>query len=115
MRFEARDLKPYAEPVSPDQLKEGTTYFAVNFADEDMLVPILEPKVFIGRNLDANEPGLYFQDFDSYRRGVRFVSPTAENEARFEIGAERHVFDYERALDVLMSCALRRRKAFGEG
>jgi len=33
MRFEARELKPYAEPVSASDLKEGAVYFFVNFAE----------------------------------------------------------------------------------
>jgi len=115
MHFEGRELKAYAEPVPPDQLKEDTIYFAVNFVDDDMLIPVMEPKVFIGRNLDADEAGLYFQDVESHRRGVRFESAKENDEAIFEIGTERHVFDYERALDQLMRCALKRRQALGEG
>jgi hypothetical protein len=68
------------------------------------------PRVFIGRNIepdDENEP--YFQDFESYKHGTRLDSSTADDEAIFESGAEKHVFEYERALDLLMSCALRRR------
>ena len=113
MRFEARDLKPYAEPVSPPDLKEGTIYFAVNFVDDEMLIPLVEPRVYIGKNLDAEEPGFYFQDVDSYRQGIRFGSSDRETEAIFEIGTEKHVFEYEKALDVLMRCALDRRAAQG--
>ena len=40
----------------------------------------------------------------------RFESPNAEDEATFVTGAGRYIFEYERALDVLMACALRRRK-----
>ena len=31
MRFEERELKPYAGPVLPDQLQEGKVYFSVIF------------------------------------------------------------------------------------
>jgi hypothetical protein len=114
MRFEARDLKPYAEPVSPLDLKVDTIYFAVNFVDDEMLIPVVEPRVYIGKDLDAEEAGLYFQDVDSYRRGIRFESSDGETEATFEIGTEKHMFEYEKALDVLMRCALARRAAKGE-
>jgi hypothetical protein len=115
MRFEARELKPYAEPVSSENLREGDVYFAVFFLDDDALIPVLAPRVFIGRDLDTHdEDVLYFQDFDSYKRGVRFDSASGKDEAIFETGAEKHMFDYERALDVLMSCALKRRKALGQ-
>lgn len=111
MRFEERELKPYAEPVSPEELKTGETYFAVLFLDDDTRVPILEPKVFVGRDLQPGDEGrIYFQDYDSYQKGVRFDSATGDDEAVFETGAENHVFEYERALDRLMVCALRRRK-----
>ncbi|MGB0037072.1 MAG: hypothetical protein WBP79_16515 [Candidatus Acidiferrales bacterium] len=116
MRFEERELKPYAETVPPDGLEVGTVYFAVNFIDDEMLIPIVEPKVFIGRNLNPEQGDyLYFQDIDSYRQGVRFEAGTQTSEARFETGTERHIFEYERALDVLMRCALRRRKGRDQG
>jgi hypothetical protein len=65
--------------------------------------------VFVGKRKTDEKENLYFQDIQSYRRGVRFDSPEAEEEATFETGAGRFMFEYERALDVLMSCALRRR------
>jgi len=112
MRFEARELKPYAEPVQASKLKEGEVYFAVNFLDEEMLVPVLEPLVFIGTNLDGDTPGLvHFQDADSYRRGVSYQGEDVDGDATFYQGAEpNHIFEYERALDVLLKCALRRKK-----
>jgi hypothetical protein len=92
-------------------LKNGETYFAVLFLDDDGLVPTLEPLVFIGKDLDPGDEGkLYFQDYDSYRGVVRFGTATPDDEVIFHTGREKHVFDYERALDVLMACALRRRK-----
>jgi hypothetical protein len=111
--FEGRSLKPYAEPVTSIDLKEGFTYFAVNFVDEDMLIPSLEPIVFVGRNLDPDDiDQVYFQDFESYRSGIRFGSREARGGgARFYVGAEsetNHIFDYERALDGLLRCALKR-------
>ena len=108
-RFEERELKPYAEPVLADQLQEGKVYFSVIFLDEDGLVPIMEPRVFIGSKAQPEGNELYFQDFRSYQRGIRFESPNADDEATFETGAGRYMFEYERALDVLMACALRRR------
>src|SRR5689334_10164085 len=71
--FEGRELKPYAEPVAPKELKKGVAYFTVIFADEEMLIPIVETFVFIGRNLQSHDVGhLYFQDVHSYRDGVRY-------------------------------------------
>lgn len=111
MRFEERELKPYAEPFSPEELKTGETYFAVLFLDDDGLVPTLEPLVFIGRDLEpGDEEQLYFQDYGSYRGGVRFGTASSDGEAVFHTGRQKDVYDYEHALDVLLVCALRRRK-----
>ena len=112
MRFEERELKPYSEPMSPEELKTGETYFAVLFLDDSGNVPILEPRVFIGRDLEpGDEAKFYFQDYVSYKRGTRIDTATKDDEAIFETGAEKHTFEYERALEVLMVCALRRRKS----
>ena len=56
----------------------------MNFVDDDMLIPIMEPKVFIGRNLTEQEGRFYFQDIGTYRRGVRFEAATDEDEAFFD-------------------------------
>jgi hypothetical protein len=112
MRFEERDSKPYAEPVAADRLQVGSVYFFLTFADEAMLAPELEPVVFIGRDLGAHDVGrIYFQDFASYEDGLRWSA--AENSAAvFHCGSDQelgHVFEFERALDVLLACSLRRR------
>jgi len=57
---------------------------------------------------------VYFQDLHSYQEGVRYGSATDETHAQFYEGSEEeisHVFNYEHALDELMRCALRRKKA----
>jgi hypothetical protein len=116
MRFE-RELKPYAEPVSAPQLKEGAIYFFVNFVDGELLIPMMEPVVFVGRNFEPGDEGrVYFQDVYSYREGIRYDMPepaSEESSAEFHTGSEDelgHVFEYEQALDVLIACSLRRRK-----
>jgi hypothetical protein len=114
MRFEQRDLKPYAEPISSADLKVGDIYFAVNYVDDEMLLPTMETLVFIGRDLEPKDSGLvYFQDLASYRRGVRYSTAGKHDHARFFAGSENevgHIFTYERALEQLMACSLRRRK-----
>lgn len=114
MRFEERELKIYSEPISASELIEGSVYFFVNFVDEEMLLPTMEPFIFVGKDLDEDDVGrVYFQDVDSYRQGVRYDSTSDDNLATFYSGSEKelgHIFEYERALDVLMVCSLRRRK-----
>lgn len=109
MRFEDRHLKPYAEPISATELKEGTVYFSVTFVDDAMCIPIMETLVFIGKK----EKGyLQFQDVESYRRGVRYDSATDDDQATFFQCFDdelKNIFEYEHALDVLMHCSLRRK------
>jgi len=121
--FPERELKAWAEPVDTEQLKIGEIYFGVQFLDEECFIPIFEPKVFIGRDLEPEDKGtLYFQDYDAYRHGVRYGDESPEKEPgdeqvrrwmgwRFETGAEKHTFTYENALNVLLQCSLRRAKA----
>ncbi len=117
MRFEERDLKPYAQPVTAKVLEQGKVYFSVQFADDNMLIPIMETWVFAGRNLDSEdaENHLFFQDVESYLQGIRYGTATTEN-ATFQIAPEentKHFFDYEYALEELLRCSLRRRKGAG--
>jgi hypothetical protein len=112
MHFEGRELKPYAQPISAAELREGTVYFSVHFVDSEMLIPIVAPLVFVGRDLEPGDDGqLYFQDIESYRRGVRYGSTAEDDLASFILEPEERpvIFDYERALEELMSCSLRRR------
>jgi len=114
MRFQERDLKDHAQPVSVNLLREGEAYFSVQYADEDMLIPIVETWIFAGRGLDPTdtENRLYFQDVDSYLQGIRYGSALIDN-ATFQVSLEEntnHIFDYEHALEELMKCSLRRRR-----
>lgn len=126
MRFEGRELSRYAKPVAGHALRVGTTYFSLTYLDVEMHIPLLEPLVFIGRNLrEGDVSRLYFQDAESFRRGIAFDSTddeaqpitsssavaasfqravfydTAENDAT-------NIFEYEQALDELLKCSLRR-------
>ena len=112
-RFEERELKPYAEPIAASDLKEEAIYFFVNFVDEEMLVPTMETVVYVGENLDSgDENQVYFQDIDSFNRGVRYGHESDGDHALFQKGSKselEHVFTFDGALDVLLACSLRRR------
>ena len=123
LRFEGRVLAPYAEYVRSSDLKEGETYFRVAYADRDLLIPQLEPLVFIGRNLEAGATGrVYFQDIDSYRHGIRIEDPDIIEgpdieEKDDELKGLVHSFaedtpavlSFESAIDDLLRCYLRRK------
>jgi hypothetical protein len=117
LRFEGRVLAPLAEYVKSTDLKEGEIYFRVVYADLDLLIPHLEPVVFVGRNLGAGETGqVFFQDIDSYGDGVRIEDhDIGENGDdlrgllyKFAEDAPA-VFSFECAIDDLLRCYLRRR------
>ena len=54
MHFD-RELKTYAEPISADELKEGSAYFFVSFVDDELLIPTMRTVVFVGRNFEPDE------------------------------------------------------------
>ena len=80
MRFEARELKPYAEPVLPEQLQIGAVYFSVIFLDEDALVPTLLPKVFVGPKVQPGGTHFIFKTSHPTTEGY------ASNHLRHECG-----------------------------
>ena len=115
IHFEEREIKPYAEPVSAAELRAGEVYFFLNYVDH-LITPTMETVVFIGRNLEEGDVGiLYFQDVRSYRQGVSYES-TTEGDGGGTIYAALEsqtgqIFEYEQALDGLLRCWLRRKKA----
>ncbi len=117
MRFE-RELKPSAEYVHAGALKPGNVYFTVGFADATMLIPTLEPVVYIGSDLDhGGEEKAFFQDICTYQYGMR-IDSAGEKDAwafqAFDVGAGgivNGVCEYEQALAVLMRCAIRRQES----
>jgi hypothetical protein len=114
MRFEARELRSYAEPLSAEELAVGEIYFAVHFMDEQMLVPVMDTLVFIGRDLESDDSGrLYFQDVGSYWDGVRYATATDDDRATFimESADKPWIFGFEQALEMLMECSLKRQRA----
>lgn len=112
MHFEEREIKTYFEPLRVDEIEQGSVYFNASFEDWHMLNPFLEPYVFVGENLDPEvEAGLYFQDLESYRLGVRFETATGKDNVIFILDSKENpnLLEYERALDHLIWCSLRRR------
>ena len=114
LRFESRQLKPYSEPLPAGALRVGAVYFSVGFVD-DMVVPIVETLVYLGRDLAPGDAGqLWFQDVESYRGGVRYPGhDDHKGAAKFIRTPETdggRVFDYEHALNELLRCSLLRRE-----
>ena len=54
---------------------------------------------------------MYLRDIGSYRGGVSYDSAAGRHHAVFTEGAENevcHIHQFEKALDVLLACSLRR-------
>jgi hypothetical protein len=112
MQFSGRDLKPHAEPITPERLVAGEIYFTVKYHDQDLLAPEVEALAFLGNDLEAGPEGVghYFQDAGSYLAGVRY-GVDDEGQALFlhqPPGQVKHIFEFEKALDELLKCSLRR-------
>lgn len=122
MIFESRELKSWAEFVPINKLEVGAVYFHLLYLDDDMLIPQMEPVVFIGRNLESGDADrAYFQDVDSYREGIRYSAltdetpPHTEHEVLFQSFQEKSgevmaIYEFESALECLMRCSLMRRR-----
>ena len=111
MRFEARDLPPHAEPVSAGELVVGNVYFAVQYLDQQRLIPTWEPLVFLGRDLEPEDSGqLYFQDAESHYAGARYEDENSEGAVFYQQASDqiKHIFEFDRALDRLLACGIRR-------
>ena len=116
IRFEGRDLHPWADFVADGELVEGETYFRACFVDEQMLVPELRPLVFIGTDYEIGDSGiLYFQDAASYLAGVRYGSSTiGRQDGDDDVEVHRvkrgspFVQTFEKALDTLLRCSVSR-------
>jgi hypothetical protein len=112
MHFPGRDLKPYAEPVTPEELVVGEVYFSVQYEDVKALAPVVETLVFVGSDLNPGPEGAghYFQDLGSFLAGVAYGTE-ADHPARYyrqPPGQVKHIFVFENALNELLKCSLRR-------
>jgi hypothetical protein len=117
MYFEGRELKSLPRPVKKNELKLNNVYFALKYQDKGMLVPSLEPVVFIGNDLDPTHKGeLYFQDFVSHQKGISFSSSSPDDASEFFIIPEKtigFIFEYDAALNELLKCSIKREESSG--
>lgn len=113
MKFEAREIESYADPVLAHELQKGNIYFMLNFIDNKMLVPQMNTIVFIGKNLQKDDSdACYFQDISSYEDGVRYENAGEDSYAEFyqcPTDGLSGIYDFEKALEILMYCSMRRR------
>jgi hypothetical protein len=112
MRYRGIEVNDHAEPVKVEDLKVGGVYFSVQFLDSGLKVPIIETLIFLGENLDPGCKGLfYFQQAESFERGVRFKSSRKKNMRDFQVARRdgmNHIFDFDHAVDILLMCGAQR-------
>jgi hypothetical protein len=116
LHFERR-IPLGAEPVEAERLVEGSVYFAVRYLDKDLVVPTMDTLVFMGRDLEADDVGLlYFQHASAYEMGYEYRQGDKSRGLGIQLYLEssaNNVFEYEKALDELMRCSIRRKGTDG--
>jgi hypothetical protein len=100
--FGARELTRYPHEIRASDLAVGETYFRVDYRGPELCDPALEPLEFMG----TEEGRLLFRALDSTGSGAG-DAPYQSFPVRG--GTVSGVFEYERALEQLMLCSLRRR------
>ena len=93
-------------------LEIGGTYFSVQFIDDAMYIPIVEPLVYLGSDPRGRGSNSHlFQDAGSHQAGIR-MEDREVGDARFysqpasQLG---HIFEFERGLEVLLRCSVERK------
>jgi hypothetical protein len=104
---------PIVEPISPEDLVSGEIYYAVQFLDDELTVPSVEPIVFVGWDHFGDERvrTAYFQTAETYSRGVRLETTTADDPADFLCAEEdelSYIFNFEGLVESISATAHRR-------
>jgi hypothetical protein len=95
--------------MKPVDLVVGTTYFSISYGDPDLLAPIVESLVYIGRDLQGDGQ-LHFQDVASFRRGDTWQRPgPASKFVRTSTADMCQILDFDELLNAVLDCAARRR------
>lgn len=113
MFFPERQLKPYAKSVEPSKLQIGDVYYTVGFVDDQMLVPVMNSLVYIGKETEMGVKFI-FQDASSYFSGVDFKdNACVEKCDLFECSSDglAGVYSFDEALNALLRCSLRHDRA----
>ena len=117
LEFRKRFLEPYIEPVHVSRLEIGSVYYSVLYSEDDkaMAEPLVETVIFLGLNLENDEEeNFYFQDYNSYHDGIRIDDESNCYRGSIYFGPKdkqvtiSHIFEFEKALEELMRCSLRR-------
>jgi hypothetical protein len=106
IRFEAREVPDWAEPVDEATLQLGKIYFWLHYFDEDLSIPDFRAVVFVGREAQGST---LFQDVGSYLASVPHDG-SSEEEARVDAcapGSVNHIFEGGKVIDELLKWSLR--------
>lgn len=101
-------------------LSEGWLYFMLSYTDGDSLFPVIDPMIYLGKNIDTEDPEdrWYFQDAESYAlygAYPRLLQSHADNR-EVELYTFRdidliHVKDFQEICAELQECKRRRKES----
>lgn len=106
-------MKVRAKSVRSSELVEGSTYFMVAYADDDMHVPMVEPLVFLGRDINGKADGqLYFQDAQSYMHGGPHPENTTDDQELFKFPDDGlgSILTLDEAVEEMQRCLARKHR-----
>lgn len=105
-------MKARAQSVRPSELVKGSTYFMVSYVDDDLLIPIVEPMVFLGRSIHGDADGkLYFQNAESFTHHGPYPEATDGDQDVFAFPDEGlgSILNLDEAVEELQRCLARKR------
>jgi hypothetical protein len=116
MWFEGRELTSHAQSVLRGDLQVGSVYFTVNFFDAEMTTPEISTLVYVGvtriAEIAFQKPTIYDDgDIMVFQNAASYFDKTNSNFEKFTEDELAGVYEFEAALDVLLSCSLVRAKA----
>jgi hypothetical protein len=102
-----------ARPVTATELESGGLYLSVSYLDGDLLIPIVETFIFLGKDIfSEGAEGLYFQNAESYftNGAYRVDEDRVEEQDRLLVATPdnlSNMFDIANASDAMAHCAER--------
>ncbi len=100
-------------PISYRELVQGEIYYLVVFADESMKVPLMDTLIYLGEEKGNDGESLFlFQEYETYKAGLRIESAEAEDGVFFSAYAANEIkiiFKLEMAVKELERCLSRKK------
>lgn len=110
--FESRLLDQFPRFLMPSELRESETFFRIGYLDSDLLIPVIDTLVYIGK--DEDDDGRTYAVFVDAEidSGISDCDAPGRTQHRYPIDSMSGLFTFERALERLMICSLARKAPF---